>query len=63
MSIGIALIRQACCSDQRDRLLVIRFCFERGKELRLSLFLGKFVFFQREKERKEKKWVNSSAGP
>ena len=61
MSIGIALIRQACCNDQRDRFLVIHFCLERGKELRLSLFLGEFVFFQREK--KEKKWVNSSAGP
>ena len=54
MSIGIALIRQACCSDQRNRFLVIRFCLERGKELRLSLFLGKFVFFEREREKEKK---------
>ena len=53
MSIGIALIRQACCNDQRDRFLVIHFCLERGKELRLSLFLGEFVFFSEREKRKK----------
>ena len=33
--------------------MVVHFCLERGKELRLSLFLGKFVFFQREKKGKK----------
>ena len=38
------------------------FVLKGEKGLRLSLFLSEFVFFLRERK-KEKKWVNSSAGP
>ena len=39
------------------------FVLKGEKELRLSLFLGEFVFFLRKRKKEEKKWVNPSAGP